>query len=87
MTSSVVSLVEGLISYIDSNMSTSNKSILCDKPLDAEQEIQRVIDAGLKEDLSNRGDISTLSSIPLTAMSEAYLLAKADGIITLSTQQ
>lgn len=88
MSSPALNLVEGLISYLDKNMSNeeekagSNKSILCNKPLDPEEEIKRVIDNGLKEDLSNRGDVSTLSTIPSTAMSQAYLLAKADGVIS-----
>ena len=59
-----------------------NKNILCNKALNPDDEIKRVIENGLKEDLSNRGDLSTLSTIPSTAISEGYLLAKADGIIS-----
>lgn len=60
----------------------ANSNILLKSPLNSDAEIQRVIDDGLHEDLSNRGDLSTLSTIPSDAMSAAYLLAKADGIIS-----
>eukprot|EP01084_Bolivina_argentea_P256290 431439_1 len=87
MSSSALKLIEGLLTYLDENMSTEEKKseyspILCNKPLNTNDEINRVIDNGLQEDLSNRGDLSTLSTIPSTAISSAYLLAKADGIIS-----
>lgn len=47
-----------------------------------ENEIERIIQTGLKEDLSNLGDITTLSTIPPTNISNCYFLAKASGIIS-----
>ncbi|ETO36261.1 hypothetical protein RFI_00794 [Reticulomyxa filosa] len=47
-----------------------------------EAEIIRVIETALKEDLSDRGDITTLSTVPKEQISHAYLLAKANGVVS-----
>ena len=50
--------------------------------LNVENEISRIIQAGLSEDLSDRGDVTTLSTIPSNRVSHAYFLAKANGVIS-----
>ena len=50
--------------------------------INIENEIDRVIQTGLNEDLSNLGDVSTLGCVPKNGISNCYFLAKASGIVS-----
>lgn len=83
----VLEQTDQLLRTFDTNQSNNPSNI--NMPLHAnksklnvEAEIDRIIKNGLFEDLSDIGDISTLSTIPKDSTSNAYLVAKADGILS-----
>lgn len=61
-----------IVKFAASNIKTMDNSIL--------QQIDSIIEAGLKEDI-NTGDITSNLLIPAESKCTAYMVAKADGII------
>lgn len=67
---------------LDSVAPSKKRIKLSTNELKIEEEIDRIITSGFNEDLSNRGDITTLSTIPSNKISDGYFLAKANGVIS-----